>query len=150
MKKVIMLVLVLMVFTGTAFGEYNLDGMTREELTELYYQVSLALFGQKLTDGVQIYEGNYTIGRDLPAGRFIFRTDGFQEGQDETRCFSFVEAYDTEGKKISGAVGRMTYGSPVLLVDIPEGADYLRVGSSSQASNIKITIQVAEALWVAP
>lgn len=145
MKRFLLVVLALAIvaFSGIALAEVDLDSMSKEELTDLYYQVSAKLFGQQLTEGVTLYDGTYIIGTDIPIGRYLLKTDGYSEVYD----YAFVEGYDTEGKKVDSVLGRMTKESPGLLIDITEEVKTMRIGTSD---NVQIKICLPSAIWTTP
>lgn len=76
MKRVLVLVLALLMVGALASAEVDLSGMTFDELVALRNQVDQAIWASDGWQEVTVPAGNYTIGKDIPAGRWTLTCDG--------------------------------------------------------------------------
>jgi|GEM_PF-1913208 len=70
MKKIITFILALIVCATSAVAEFDLTGMTLEELIQLQQQVQLAMWVTDDWQEVEVPVGIYEIGVDIPAGKW--------------------------------------------------------------------------------
>lgn len=76
MKRILALVLVLMVLTGTVYaGSVDLSGMTFDELVALKAQINLAIWNSKEWQEVEVPQGVWKIGEDIPARHWAMKTN---------------------------------------------------------------------------
>ena len=70
MKKLIVFFLIIaLAMPAAALTDLpDISGLSQEELIELNHQIQLRLFSEKLIDGVEVPEGEYLVGEDIPAG----------------------------------------------------------------------------------
>ena len=77
MKKIITFILALIVCTTSAVAEFDLSGLTFEELVALQQQVQLAMWETDGWQEVEVPAGVYEIGVDIPAGRWSLVATGW-------------------------------------------------------------------------
>ena len=71
MKKLFCLMLAIILFPVVSLADLpDISGLSSDELIELTRQISFKLFGEKLTNGVEVPSGEYIIGTDIPAGTY--------------------------------------------------------------------------------
>ncbi len=73
MKKIIALVLVLLSLASVSFAELDLSGMTYDELVALKDQINLAIWNSNEWQEVEVPQGVYVIGEDIPAGKWTIK-----------------------------------------------------------------------------
>ena len=72
MKKIILLVFVL-ILAASALAEIDLTGMTFDELLQLRADVDAAIWASDGWQEVEVMEGVYIIGEDIPEGRWAIK-----------------------------------------------------------------------------
>lgn len=81
MKKVLALVIVIVaLFTSSAFTEIDLSSMTFEELVKLQNEINAALWASDEWQSVKVPAGVYKIGLEIPAGKWVVRPVDGQTG----------------------------------------------------------------------
>lgn len=75
MKKTIALVLVLLSLVSISFAEsdFDLSGLTYNELVALKDQINLAMWQSEEWQEVEVPQGVYIIGDDIPAGKWTIK-----------------------------------------------------------------------------
>lgn len=73
MKKIITIVIacaLTLALAGAAWADVDLSAMSFAELAELRTQVQLEMFARQEWQSVQVPQGIYLVGRDIPAGQW--------------------------------------------------------------------------------
>ena len=73
MKKLITIVItcaLALALAGAAWADVDLSGMSFAELAELRTQVQLEMFARQEWQSVQVPQGIYLVGREIPAGQW--------------------------------------------------------------------------------
>lgn len=73
MKKIITIVIacaLTLALAGAAWADVDLSAMSFAELAELHTQVQLEMFARQEWQSVQVPQGIYLVGRDIPAGQW--------------------------------------------------------------------------------
>lgn len=76
MKKVIAIfitVALVFVLAPAAFADVDLSGMTFDELVALRDQIDLAIWSSQEWQEVEVPQGLYKVGADIPAGKWTIR-----------------------------------------------------------------------------
>ena len=75
MKKVIALALVLLSLVSVSFAEssFDLSDMSYDELVVLKDQINLAIWNSNEWQEVEVPQGVYVIGEDIPAGKWTIK-----------------------------------------------------------------------------
>lgn len=73
MKKIIAIMAALVLVSTVSAAEVNLSGMSFDELVELAHQVDQAIWASDGWEEVTVPPGTYTIGEDIPAGKWTIR-----------------------------------------------------------------------------
>ena len=74
MKRILVLLMALLCFAGIASADaFDLSGMSYEELVALKEQVDLAIWNSKEWQEVEVPEGVWVIGQDIPAGKWTIK-----------------------------------------------------------------------------
>lgn len=108
MKRSI-IVLVCMVFigiNGVVLSEaIDIDKLSHDDLVSLHRDVGLKLYGEALLKGVEMPEGEYEGGVDLPIGSYVITVSGknifcildlYENSKKETRIFSNSPASEND------------------------------------------------------
>ena len=61
--------------TASADG-VDIDNLTNDALLSLHNQINLKLFGTALVNGIEIPQGFYEVGIDIPAGSYVITLCG--------------------------------------------------------------------------
>lgn len=144
MKKFIAILLSLLLSISMSIAETPeeyLIRMAREDLNQLYYIVSEAIFGKNLPHGIRLYDGRYTVGVDIPIGKYFLKADNFKEIYD----YAYIEGYNVAGEKVKTVLGRMSESSPGLLISVTKDVVELEIGSSD---NVQLTIYPPSEMWI--
>ena len=96
MKKLLsLLVLAALLLSVPASAEFDLSGMSFDELIALREQVNLALWATEEWQEVTVPAGAYTIGKEIPAGYWTIRpVDG------KTASVSWGSRFDATGAEV--------------------------------------------------
>lgn len=74
MKKILCLVFAAaLLFSSFATAEVNVDGMSLADLLELQTEIRKAMWKTKEWQEVEVPQGVYTIGEDIPAGKWTIK-----------------------------------------------------------------------------
>lgn len=74
MKRILFLILVLLCFAGVASAEaVDLSGMSYEELVALKEQIDLAIWNSEEWQEVEVPQGVWIVGQDIPAGKWTIK-----------------------------------------------------------------------------
>ena len=100
MKKLITILLILsLALPALALADLpDISCLSVDELLELNHQIQLRLFSEKLIEGVDVPEGQYIVGEDIPSGTYrleiVFQRSG-----------GYLTIYDSKDnmKKIKGS-----------------------------------------------
>ena len=78
MKKMFVLILVLLSFTSVSFAdtEFDLSGMTYDELVSLKDQINLAIWNSEEWQEVEVPQGVWMVGEDIPSGHWTITNAG--------------------------------------------------------------------------
>lgn len=117
MKRVLSWVfVVLFIFGNTAIAEsVNLKGFTDEEIITLYESIKSEIVLRKIEKTAKLPQGEYLIGKDIPAGTYILRgthssdwwTDVYiytaiemQKSKDERKAEKAITVFDHSGEVV--------------------------------------------------
>lgn len=82
MKKIlIILMLVLLLIPSVIAESVDYNSMTTDDLLALRNQINGILIERMASDASAIYSGNYTVGVDIKAGRYVLQFDEIAEGE---------------------------------------------------------------------
>ena len=82
MKKFfVIMILVLMFVTPVLAESVDLGSMTTDDLLALRNEINDILTERIASDASVIYSGNYTVGVDIKAGRYVLQFDEIAEGE---------------------------------------------------------------------
>ena len=97
MKRILALVLVFVALAGTVYaGTVDLSGMTYDELVALKDKINLAIWNSNEWQKVEVPQGTWKVGEDIPAGRWIVVcADGWRN-----TMISWGESIDENGERI--------------------------------------------------
>lgn len=129
MKRWLLIFLTILILTtmpGMSLGE-NYSAYTLDQLEQLQREISLELFERQYgEDGLYLEDKAYLIGRDIPAGKYVFEATAemetrFENNQDkiEIKIFASQKKYDQyrlgEAKSIKKkfALGKKDIGFPL-------------------------------------
>ena len=74
MKRILSLLIVALLFTGSAFAaSFDLSGLSYEELVDLKNQINLAIWNSDEWQEVTVPEGTWIVGEDIPAGTWTVK-----------------------------------------------------------------------------
>lgn len=74
MKRILVLFMALLCIAGVASAEaIDLSGMSYEELVALREQVDLAIWNSEEWQEVEVPQGVYVVGQDIPAGKWTIK-----------------------------------------------------------------------------
>lgn len=74
MKRIVTLLLVLLCMVGVASAETpNLSGMSFDELVALNDQINLAIWNSQEWQEVEVPQGVWVVGQDIPAGKWTIK-----------------------------------------------------------------------------
>ena len=78
MKKLLIVILILaLLLPAAAMADLpDISDLSQDELLQLNHAIQEKLFGQKLSEGIPVPPGAYTIGEDIPAGTYRLRIPG--------------------------------------------------------------------------
>ena len=119
MKKLITVILILaLLLPAAALADLpDISGLSPDELLELNHKIQMALFSEKLVDGITVEQGKYIVGEDIPAGTYRIEITGIG---------GFYDLYDKQdGKKISAGLTGSTYHIDGIGKLILEEGNYL-------------------------
>lgn len=124
MKKIITLVLALVVCSTAAVAEFDLTGLSFEELIQLQQQVQLAMWTSDSWQEVEVPAGIYEIGVDIPAGKWTMTSTDISS----LRYGKSVNEYFTE---VEDRIEHETFysGSESVTWNLVEGT-FLQIASS--------------------
>ena len=95
MKKVsVIMILVLMFFTPVLAESADLGSMSTDDLLVLRNEINDILEERMTSDASAIYSGNYTVGIDIKAGRYVLQFDEVAEGETTGIVMLFANADD--------------------------------------------------------
>lgn len=75
MKKLVCLLLAVILLPVYALADVDLTGMTFDELVALRDQINLAMWSCEDWQEVDVPQGVWLVGQDIPAGRWVVRTN---------------------------------------------------------------------------
>ena len=79
MKKLALFLLVFTLMIAPALAEVDLSGMSYDELVALKDQINLAIWQSDTWQEVEVPQGIWIVGEDIPAGKWTIKhTDGVQ------------------------------------------------------------------------
>lgn len=111
MKKIISLVLVLLLFPALAMAEINLSRMTYDELVALKDQINLAIWNSQEWQEVEVPQGVWLVGQDIPAGHWTLKTNA------TWASINIGTKLSTDGKGIDTWNSQFFYGDQVCSPD---------------------------------
>lgn len=81
MKRLLVIMVMVVLFVAPTHAEsIDLESMSTDELLALRNQINSILTERVASDASVIYSGNYTVGTDIKAGRYVFVFDKLVEG----------------------------------------------------------------------
>ena len=119
MKKLITVILILaLVLPAAALADLpDISGLSSDELIELNHQIQLLLFSEKLVQGIEVKQGKYIIGEDIPAGTYRIEITGIG---------GFYDLYEEpNGRKLSSGLTGSTYHVDGIGKLVLEDGNYL-------------------------
>lgn len=117
MKKFfVVLLLLTTLFTPAVAEELDLDGMSLEELLAMQSSIQQAIEKKISGSGEILPEGEYVVGEDIKAGKYIFTVISakFYDQSNELGSRCRVKVYSEEDKRIQDA-DRLQVGDLVYL-----------------------------------
>lgn len=115
MKKLITIVIVFaltLALAGAAWADVDLSAMSFAELAELRTQVQLEMFARQEWQSVQVPQGIYLVGRDIPAGQWNVKAL-----EENMTCITIGQTLDDGGMKLKRPykVDQNIYGPKYML-----------------------------------
>ena len=97
MKRIVVLVLVLLCWVGVGSAEiHDLSGMSYDELVALKEQINLAIWSSQEWQEVEVPQGVWIVGQDIPAGKWTIKAaDGL------TALIEWGDELDESGASLS-------------------------------------------------
>ena len=118
MKKFFAVLLLLTtLFTPAVAEELDLDGMSLEELLAMQSSIQQAIEKKISGSGEILPEGEYVVGEDIKAGKYIFTVISakFYDQSNEFSSRCHVKVYSEEDKRIIQDADRLQVGDLVYL-----------------------------------
>ena len=134
MKKILALVIVIIaLFTSSAFAEIDLSSMTFEELAKLQNEINAALWASDGWQSVTVPAGIYKIGEDIPAGKWVIRPIEGQTAMIKTGPRLYEdrsEVYYTWAEQITSTSDSYSKYNKVREVVIQLVSGYIEINSA--------------------
>lgn len=100
MKKLLAtMMVVLMLVTPASAESIDLDSMSTDDLLSLRNQINNILIERMASDASSIYSGNYTVGVDIKAGRYVIKFDELAEGETTGIIWTFASPEDFKSRR---------------------------------------------------
>lgn len=98
MKKLVSILLVLMTLMPLGLAEEsNLESLTLNELVSLSATVNAEIIRRRENPGKTLTAGDYTVGEDLQAGKYIFTVTSVVKFSPDSSSYCLISLEDVDG-----------------------------------------------------